>query len=343
MAHQPWLCQTCKTIPFDLNLKTLSSPEYRGPKEWQLGNFGVVRRRNCHFCQLVASTCVEGHSPRLPLTPPDDDEAVQVHFMSRSFRANLARVGTEIYIAGYRGGPAPVVARESFDAWIDFEEVWRWTFMCDSKHKDYDSECSPMPFNLAVLPRTDRGQLDFRFIDVHAMCIVYAPRKTKYVALSYVWGRTNKTRLTLTSKNEEALLQRNGLEANRSKIPNTILDAITVVHKLGERYLWVDSLCLLQDDPTELQECVAVMDLIYEMATFTIIAAGGEDAWAGLEGVPPTRRKIHASPVRDIVPGLKMTTVVDVDTPLRNSVYNSRAWTYVVCRCIIPRLGIAQS
>lgn len=62
---------------------------------------------------------------------------------------------------------------------------------------------------------------------------------------------------------------------------------------------------------------MALMDLFCEMATFTIVAAGGEDAFAGLDGVPPTRRKIHASPVKDIVPGLKMTTVVDVDTLLR--------------------------
>jgi hypothetical protein len=167
------------------------------------------------------------------------------------------------------------------------------------------------------------------------MCIVYAPRKAKYVALSYVWGRTSKPRLTLTSDNEEALSRPKALEANQSKIPNTIWDAITVARKLGERYLWVDSLCLLQDDQRELQEYVAVMDLFYEMATFTIVAAGGEDAFAGLDGVPPTRRKIHASSVKDIVPGLKMTTVIDVDTLLRKSVYHSRAWTYV-CRYIIP-------
>lgn len=119
--------------------------------------------------------------------------------------------------------------------------------MCDNRHRGYEPGCSPMPFSLAILPRTDRGQLDFRLIDIDTMCIVYAPRKAKYVALSYVWGRTSIPRLTLTSHNEEALLRPKGLEANRSKIPNTILDAITVFRKLGERYLWVDSLCLLQD------------------------------------------------------------------------------------------------
>lgn len=221
----------------------------------------------------------------------------------------------------------PAAARESFDDWIDFDEVKRWITMCDNRHGYDELGCSPVPFDLAVLPRTDTGQLDFRLIDVDAICIAYAPRNPKYVALSYVWGQTSKPRLTLTSHKEEALSRPRALEANQSKIPNTIWDAIAAVHKLGERYLWVDSLCLLQDDVKELEECVAVMDLFYEMATFTIIAADGEDAFAGFDDVPPIRRKIKASSIEDIVPGLKMTTVIDVDTLLQKSVYNSKAWT----------------
>lgn len=144
-------------------------------------------------------------------------------------------------------------------------------------------------------------------------------------------GRTTGPQLSLTSDNEEALSQPKALEENRSKIPTTILDAITVVRELGERYLWVDRLCLLQDDIMELQECVAIMDLFYEMATFTIVAAGGEDSFAGLEGVPPTRRKWEAyldtTAERDIVRGLTLSVVIDVDTLLRRSVYGSRGWT----------------
>lgn len=48
MAHQPWLCQRCKTIPFDPNLEILASSDYIGPHIWQLGKFGVVRQRNSH-------------------------------------------------------------------------------------------------------------------------------------------------------------------------------------------------------------------------------------------------------------------------------------------------------
>jgi hypothetical protein len=121
-------------------------------------------------------------------------------------------------------------------------------------------------------------------------------------------------------------MQPGALANARVLIPNTILDAITVVRKLRERYLWVDSLCLVQDDAGELQECVAIMDLFYEMAILTVVAAGGEGAWAGLQGVAPTPRRMNQH-VREIAPGLNMTTMMDMDTLLRRSTYSTRAWT----------------
>jgi hypothetical protein len=267
--------------------------------------------------------------------PPNDNEIISVFRFSGGLSIENTRIGTEIFFVAdtkssrCSDGPVSVPARASFDEWIDLADVKNWIAACDSKHRHHE-DCSPVPFNPAVLPRNDKRQLDFRLIDVEAMCIVYAPRKAKYVALSYVWGRTSRTRLTLTSNNEEALTQPMALKSKESIIPPTIRDAITVVRELGERYLWVDSLCLLQDDEWELQECVAIMDLFYEMAAFTIIAADGEDAFAGLEGVPPTKRRTQANPIKEIAPGLKMTAIFDVDTLLRGSTYSSRAWTCVL-------------
>jgi hypothetical protein len=67
--------------------------------------------------------------------------------------------------------------------------------------------------------------------------------------------------------------------------------------------------------------------LFYEMATFTIVAAGNENGFEGLEGVPPTRRSTQSRTVKDIIPGLKMTAFTDVDVLLPKSVYQTRAWT----------------
>jgi hypothetical protein len=238
-------------------------------------------------------------------------------------------IGSYVCMAGQLDQNKPYCARLQFPEWIDFDDVRRWILTCEENHPTTEfPECRPATFNPSVLPRNSRRQLDFRLIDVDSMCIVYAPRQCRYIALSYVWGQRNNRRLVLTSDNEEALMEQGGLarEETRTSIPNTILDAMSVVRKLGERYLWVDSLCLLQDEANELQDCVAIMDLFYEMAVLTIVAASGEDAWSGLPGVSPTPRRLSRL-VREIKPGLKMTTIMDVETLLRRTIYSSRAWT----------------
>lgn len=164
---------------------------YDGPLVWELGTFRDVRnRKKCNFCQVVASSCVKNVSLwRLPVSPNDDEEvSVTLKVSQGVFHASLADLGTDIHVKGSNSSPVGTIAMtHQLDKWIDFNEVKRWISACEREHADTDSECRPMPFNAAVLPRTEKGQLDFRIIDVDAMCVVYASAKTKYVALSYVW------------------------------------------------------------------------------------------------------------------------------------------------------------
>ena len=60
-----------------------------------------------------------------------------------------------------------------------------------------------------------------------------------------------------------------------------------LVRQLGERYLWVDALCLIQDDAIDVQLGATVMDCIYGRATFTVAAAGGTNAGSGLDTFRP--------------------------------------------------------
>lgn len=90
----------------------------------------------------------------------------------------------------------------------------------------------------------------------------------KYVALSYVWGP--------------------GTENERW--PETVKDAIAVTKMLKVKYLWVDRVCINQDDHEEKMFLISKMDAIYEGAEFTIVNAAG-DARTGLPGVSQTSRK----------------------------------------------------
>jgi hypothetical protein len=62
----------------------------------------------------------------------------------------------------------------------------------------------------------------------------------------------------------------------------TIQDAIGVTYKLGSRYIWIDSLCVLQDDAQDWEREAKNMCTVYRNATLTIAALGAAHAAEGL-------------------------------------------------------------
>jgi hypothetical protein len=54
------------------------------------------------------------------------------------------------------------------------------------------------------------------------------------------------------------------------------------VRLLGHRYLWVDALYIIQDDLADKAKQLPMMGMIYGSSTFTIMAAAGDSAEAGL-------------------------------------------------------------
>lgn len=122
---------------------------------------------------------------------------------------------------------------------MDLQLIRRWLKLCETSH---GPQCARSPFNETIQP-----VLNLRVIDVLSKCIITAPQNCRYIALSYVWGSTNVFKCA-----REALgaLQRPGALDLRT-IPATIADAMRVAIGSGERYLWVDSLCIIQDDPVD--------------------------------------------------------------------------------------------
>ena len=89
----------------------------------------------------------------------------------------------------------------------------------------------------------------------------------QYVALSYCWGK-NQSVLT-TSHNVKEYSTGFALDT----LHRTVRDAVTVTRKLGVRYLWVDALCILQDDPADKAKEISAMGDIYRNAYITIVAS----------------------------------------------------------------------
>lgn len=77
------------------------------------------------------------------------------------------------------------------------------------------------------------------------MTIVLSPPTCRYVALSYIWGGTAEGYWTPQANLKQCSILGN-LDA--SILPDTISDTNQLVRQLCKRYLWVDALCIVQDD-----------------------------------------------------------------------------------------------
>jgi hypothetical protein len=129
--------------------------------------------------------------------------------------------------------------------------------------------CKPGMHCGACTPDQMTFNFSFRLIDVKEKCIVPASSRNGYVALSYVWGNVPQTLLT---KNSHHKLATSGCLADPELgVPQTILDAMQVCHRLNRRYLWVDALCITQDDDNDKEAQIWAMDRIYCCAEFTIV------------------------------------------------------------------------
>ncbi|PMD40654.1 HET-domain-containing protein, partial [Hyaloscypha variabilis F] len=85
-----------------------------------------------------------------------------------------------------------------------------------------------------------------------------------FIALSHCWG--TKTRFVLESNTKTELLRGMAMDV----LPPTFRDAIKVTRALGYRYLWIDSLCIMQDSRDDWDYESGRMQEYYTNATLTI-------------------------------------------------------------------------
>ncbi len=166
----------------------------------------------------------------------------------------------------------------------------------------------------------------FRVIDVAENCIrKVKERRCRYVALSYVWGGVQQ--LLLQKANREELERANSLTKYERLIPQTIKDAITLTLQIGERYLWVDSLCIFQDEEVSNFTQLTSMGRIYGEAILTVANAAGTSADADIPGVRPGTRSLRQHV--EVIQGAHFSnTLKDVVRLVQQTKWNQRAWTY---------------
>lgn len=302
-------------MPCEASAKT----NFRYPIRY-LGRLKDIRQRTrCPFCRLVKSALLDGPVPFRGY------EKISVSWGVRGYQIHEGTGNIDARIAFLHGegpsGPRYNFARAVNPEQISIEQVRGWMNRCERSHGDKCSSPLQIP-----------GQVDrltaypARVIDVNEQCVVPVDGPCKYVTLSYVWGQASQ--LLLTKDNKHDLMSPGFLKTMSEKVPTTILDAIDLVSKIGEKYLWVDALCLIQDDEADMRSGIQIMDSIYQGSVLTITAASGSDANAGLPGLRSNSRQ-SSQLIEAILPGMRMTVIHSLPEYMGCSKYATRGWTWV--------------
>ncbi|KAF2181482.1 HET-domain-containing protein [Zopfia rhizophila CBS 207.26] len=97
----------------------------------------------------------------------------------------------------------------------------------------------------------------------------------KYIALSHCWGGATPLR----TEKETIEAHRQAIEFHN--LPKTFQDAVTVSRKLGVRFLWIDSFCIIQDDKEDWQRESKCMGKVFASAYCTITATSAKNSTEG--------------------------------------------------------------
>ncbi|KAJ4349599.1 uncharacterized protein N0V89_008215 [Didymosphaeria variabile] len=196
----------------------------------------------------------------------------------------------------------------------DFIVARNWLQECNDSH---DGACH-QPDDERATPPTD-----MRLIDVQEAHLIQAPSRARYVALSYIWG--TKGNVKATRANKAFFEQPGSLLSTEAGIPPLIRDVMQLVAAMEQRYLWVDALCIIQDDEGDRQKQISCMDAIYENAHFTIITLMAQGVFDRVPGIGSRRIRYY-----EIVKEMRLwhsgkpqlTELVD------QSMWSTRGWTF---------------
>ncbi|KAF2108596.1 heterokaryon incompatibility protein-domain-containing protein [Lophiotrema nucula] len=196
---------------------------------------------------------------------------------------------------------------------IDFDVVKSWLTVCKAEH---GSKCNGHEKHKPPARR---------LIDVEKGCIVNGSTVTEYLTLSYVWGMAAQFMLTkdvVKDSSKEGFFGSLG-----TKVPQSIRDAMQVCRNIGVRHLWVDALCIVQDDEQDKDDQIRLMDEIYGQALAVLIVAAGDDANYGIPGMGEKKRALAT--YEETVDGkVLMTSLATTTFSAKRSHWNTRAWTY---------------
>ncbi|KAF0324181.1 hypothetical protein GQ607_008611 [Colletotrichum asianum] len=269
-AAPPPLCLHCGKVPLTYDDLRSVIPSEGAIPFFLLGSWSHVSTSPCPLCQLVAHAIFEAHRLSPGSVPQGDDEtfalvwkddAVPGHRGAYSIN-DSTNTATGQFVCFVSDSPETTQVASSahfllptVKSKVEISRILHWIETCTTTHPITRCRAHNYQGFKSTFPRLQV----FRLVDLENDSLIEVSdiRPYKYVALSYVWGGVSSFRLTKSTLGR--LQQPGSVSQIRDRLSITILDTMKLVKLLGLRYVWVDLLCLVQDDSEDLRRGTAVM------------------------------------------------------------------------------------
>ena len=154
----------------------------------------------------------------------------------------------------------------------------KWLSHCRENHPKCSKDAS-QPLPTRVIDVKDDGSV--------LSLLLTNGQRGQYITLSHCWG--SSPLLSTTTAN----IRKHLAEISIDELPRNFQDAVTVTRRLGFRYLWIDSLCIIQDSELDWVQESARMGAIYANAFCTIAASSAVGGNCGFL-LPKSRLEISS-------------------------------------------------
>lgn len=156
------------------------------------------------------------------------------------------------------------------------EQLRRWLHICRTGHKKCNSDLDQphqftLPKRLLLVKASGQNPGTITLVDSSSL-----RQSVRYATLSHCWGKVKRCRLL---QNNLKTYERGVVKAD---LPLTFREAVEVCQTLGVAYLWIDSLCIIQDSDTDWAAEAPRMADIYSNSLLTIAATASVDDEGGL-------------------------------------------------------------
>ncbi|CAG8950117.1 hypothetical protein HYFRA_00008352 [Hymenoscyphus fraxineus] len=175
--------------------------------------------------------------------------------------------------------------------------IFEWIEDCEKNHEACVATTSETLTGESALPRRliDAGReraLNVSLVDSHDVNVA---EHLKYATLSHCWGRSHIIQTTKETLEERKKCIR------WSSLPRTFQDAISIVRSLNIQFIWIDSLCIIQDDAEDWKNESVRMATIYSNGYINLAATSASDSRGGCLSSRSIKRisgNLNVEPVR---------------------------------------------